>query len=252
MLKNMRGTPGQPDPSEPGSRIPVSITMPVTEVIPVVRMPEAKGRQIYFKEEDFEAHGYTDGCDGCDARRAGMPLRAHSDTCRARLTAALRSERNPRYLKAKERGGVEPTEPEPTEPRIQGEASGSAAARESPPEDTNQDKVHEEPEAENDRKMDLDKDEEEAKDTAADMPVPSDTDSDKAIMRQSVKQKIDKYEAKVERHSKKQATDRARSSAAGLGQELHPGKRGTVEEAAEAAATTVSYTHLTLPTKRIV
>ena len=42
-----------------------------------------------------------------------MPLRAHSDICRARLTAALRSERNPRYLKAKERGGVEPTEPEP-------------------------------------------------------------------------------------------------------------------------------------------
>ena len=45
-----------------------------------------------------------------------MPLRAHSDICRARLTAELRKARNPRYLKARERGGVEPTEPEPTEP----------------------------------------------------------------------------------------------------------------------------------------
>ena len=95
-----------------------------------------RGRQIYFKDEDFERHGYTDNCDGCDAKRAGMPLRAHSDTCRARLTAELRKDRNPRYLKAKERGGVEPTEPEPTE-----QAAEIPGDKEAPPWVTETDKA---------------------------------------------------------------------------------------------------------------
>ena len=116
MIRAMRGTPSQPDPNQVTTRIPVSITMPVSTPMPAIRLPEEKGRQIYFKEEDFEAYGYTDGCEGCDAKKAGMPLRRHSDECRARLTAELRKDRNPRYLKARERGGVEPTEPEPTGP----------------------------------------------------------------------------------------------------------------------------------------
>ena len=87
MIRAMRGTPSQPDPNQVTTRIPVSITMPVSTPMPAIRLPEEKGRQIYFKEEDFEAYGYTDGCEGCDAKKAGMPLRRHSDECRARLTA---------------------------------------------------------------------------------------------------------------------------------------------------------------------
>ena len=54
-------------------------------------------------------------------------------------------------------------------------------------------------------------------------------------MSRSVKQKVDRYEAKVERESKRLVTDKARSGAAGLGQQLSPGKRGTVEETAKTA-----------------
>ena len=54
-------------------------------------------------------------------------------------------------------------------------------------------------------------------------------------MRRTVKQKVERYESKLDRDAKRQATDKARSSAAGLGQELNPGKRGNIEEAAEAA-----------------
>ena len=154
MLKAMRGVPGQPDPSQQGVRIPVSITMPIAAPMPMVRVPEEKGRQIYFKDSDFEEHGYTDGCEGCDARKAGMPLRRHSDVCRARLTAELRKARNPRYLKARERGGVEPTEPEPTEPE---------EVRESPAAEAQEEEREEEKEGENTEVQEEEREREEAR-----------------------------------------------------------------------------------------
>ena len=34
------------------------------------RAPET-GRSVYFKREDFEKYGYTEGCEGCKRMRAG-------------------------------------------------------------------------------------------------------------------------------------------------------------------------------------
>ena len=172
-IRTMRGTPGQPDPNQPGARIPVTITMPIAEPMPIARIPEEKGRQIYFKESDFDMYGYTDGCEGCDTRRAGMPLRRHSDVCRARITAELRKERNPRYLKARERGGVEPTEPEPTEPR-----------------EEDKEIVEVEEEAKEEAPATSKEEDERDVDTHVDVKIPSDTESDEGIMRKSVKQKV--------------------------------------------------------------
>ena len=79
---------------------------------PLLKAPELKGRQVYFKDSDFDKYGYTKECPGCIARECGLPLKRHSDACRKRLTEALKEEGNPRYEAAKDRGGLEEEEEE--------------------------------------------------------------------------------------------------------------------------------------------
>ena len=125
-------------------------------------------------------------------------------------------------MKARERGGVEPTEPEPTGPEEAREEDNREGENKDPGAQV------EEEDKEGEDRIHVD--------THVDMKVPSDTESDGELMRKSVKQKIDRYEAKVDRETKRVTTDMSRAKAAGLGQELSPGKRGTLEEAARDAA----------------
>ena len=46
-------------------------------------------RRMRLKKSDFEEHGYTDGCIGCNAQRRGMTPQSHSEQCRARLEKLL-------------------------------------------------------------------------------------------------------------------------------------------------------------------
>ena len=105
-IEKMQGTPGQPDPSKPGIKVPVRITMPEEAMPTATREPESVGRKVYLKEEDFMVHGYTEGCPGCIAQKSGMPARAHNGICRKRLGLELQKESNPRWIRARERGGV--------------------------------------------------------------------------------------------------------------------------------------------------
>ena len=59
---------------------------------------------MYLKAEDFEVHGYTEGCDGCSRLKAGgMDARPHTETCRTRLEEELAKDNGPRWMKAKAR-----------------------------------------------------------------------------------------------------------------------------------------------------
>ena len=82
----------------------------------------------------LKKYGYTDGCIGCEARRAGMPLRAHNAICRDRLTQALRADRNPRYEAARDRGGVPPTVPEEEDKAKEEEPAAAVPEKEEEPE----------------------------------------------------------------------------------------------------------------------
>jgi len=64
---------------------------------------ETRARRVYLKAEDFEAHGYTEGCDGCSRQKAGMEARPHTETCRTRLEEELAKDNGPRWMKAKAR-----------------------------------------------------------------------------------------------------------------------------------------------------
>ena len=42
--------------------------------------------------DDVRAHGYTDGCKGCEASAFGLGSRSHSQTCRKRIEQQLKGK----------------------------------------------------------------------------------------------------------------------------------------------------------------
>ena len=95
LIKEMKGTPRQPNPLKPGTNIPIMIHFDETggEGEPEARVParrEDKPRAVYIKEWMLEEFGYTGDCPGCNAKRAGTSLqRSHTSECRQRLEEAL-------------------------------------------------------------------------------------------------------------------------------------------------------------------
>ena len=81
---------------DPGA-IPQEGNPPSTMPIPVpgYEIPQApdatSSRRMMLNPEDFTAHGYTDGCPGCDRirRGGGGGRRGHSDECRTRIETEL-------------------------------------------------------------------------------------------------------------------------------------------------------------------
>ena len=60
---------------------------------PGVHVPEE--RQLYIRKNvELVRHGYTEGCQGCNAARAGSAARAHSAECRVRITSAMEGRRD--------------------------------------------------------------------------------------------------------------------------------------------------------------
>ena len=81
-ILDMKGTPPRPDPSKPGLHIPVRIRL---EPDVAIRMPETRlsrkeegPRSAYLSKEDFVKLGFTEGCEGCSRKAAGMPPRPHT------------------------------------------------------------------------------------------------------------------------------------------------------------------------------
>ena len=64
-IKEMRGTPSQPNPSMPGINIPIMINIDPVDAraeAEEVREPrdETRARRTYLKPQDFENYGYTE------------------------------------------------------------------------------------------------------------------------------------------------------------------------------------------------
>ena len=72
MIKAIKGTPQQLDPSRPGLNVPIKINFePLVEVYPEEKFVDQdadKGRQIRrmkITQEILNKYGYTEGCDSC-------------------------------------------------------------------------------------------------------------------------------------------------------------------------------------------
>ena len=66
-IDKMHGTPKRPDPNMAGLDAPIRISVKAsdpTAEVEYVRRNRAEDifRPLYFKREDFEKYGYTDGC----------------------------------------------------------------------------------------------------------------------------------------------------------------------------------------------
>jgi hypothetical protein len=84
LIKNMQGTPQGPNPNRPGATIPIKINFdPIDrtkdQIIVVPARVEEGPRSMYIKAWMLEQYGYTEGCQGCDYKRAGLDAqRPHS------------------------------------------------------------------------------------------------------------------------------------------------------------------------------
>ena len=107
LVNGMMGTPGQPDPTKASIRIPIRVNFDDEEEEERADEPrpmrvELYPRAIYIQQWMVEAYGYTEGCAGCDSRRAGLTDRKqHSTRCRERMMAEL--EKDPRGKMTRDR-----------------------------------------------------------------------------------------------------------------------------------------------------
>lgn len=90
MIREMQGTPKQPDPSKPGLHIPVRIRKrPPVQVDMLELRPQREEdvpKVAYIKRRRFEKFGYTEECGGCKRLRSGvMPRRPPLESCRKRI-----------------------------------------------------------------------------------------------------------------------------------------------------------------------
>ncbi len=96
-IKAMIGTPQQPDPTKPGSRIPIRVSFdteqreePVPSELPKNEAPVRRNRMT---PGVLEKYGYTEGCPGCKCKRAGLEeSKNHTEGCRERIAAELAKE----------------------------------------------------------------------------------------------------------------------------------------------------------------
>ena len=96
-ITEMKGTPARPG-ILPGIHILISINIDQDNadghpIEVTARQEEKRARRVYLKAEDFELHGYTEGCDGCSRlKTGGMDARPHTETCRTRIEEELEKD----------------------------------------------------------------------------------------------------------------------------------------------------------------
>ena len=111
-IKRLQGTPQQPDPSKPGVRIPVRVTFdPMEEAEPSeareARREKELGRRMRITKPLLEHYGYSEDCEGCRRKRAGMDARLHTDRCRARLWDDMKKDDYGRVLVEREHARID-------------------------------------------------------------------------------------------------------------------------------------------------
>ena len=102
-IKNMRGTPQQPDPSKPGMMIPMKVRFDkASEQDPTgdTEVHDTETRRMRITQDVLSKYGYMDGCEGCETKRAGLAIsKNHSDDCRSRIMQAMDGDEGGRRAK---------------------------------------------------------------------------------------------------------------------------------------------------------
>ena len=101
----MRGTPSQPDPRRPGTAIPVRVTFDEKEGEAPERSEdkEVHRRRFRVTAQMLIDYGYTEGCEGCRLRKAGMEeRRGHTEECRRRIEKEMEKTEDGRRRKKNE------------------------------------------------------------------------------------------------------------------------------------------------------
>ena len=87
LIESMKGTPGQPDPNKPGDRIQIKVhfdDVDKDEIEDPEPLRQEMGiRRMRITPNMLERHGYTEGCEACRYKRAGINnSKGHSEECR--------------------------------------------------------------------------------------------------------------------------------------------------------------------------
>ena len=107
LIKEMKGTPCKPNPNKAGNFIPVYINFDATEDVEVdgelkPARTEGMPRAVYIKSWMTDTYGFTEDCQGCAAKRAGMRVsKTHSATCRKRIEEEIEKTERGQKAKAK-------------------------------------------------------------------------------------------------------------------------------------------------------
>ena len=105
LIKNMKGTPAQPNPNKMGLNVPIRVTFDPTPpefVEPQVQQRRVGGmpRQMPIHHWMLKKYGYTEDCKGCEQRRSGLGTRLpHNQPCRRRLEEAMAEDERGRGTK---------------------------------------------------------------------------------------------------------------------------------------------------------
>ena len=106
LIKEMKGTPKAPDPSKEGFNIPTKVNFDADEDAPAEEKQTDKIdiRRMRITPDLLKKHGYTDGCEGCRFKRAGLEgSRPHTEVCRKRLAEAMDKDEDGRRKIEKEK-----------------------------------------------------------------------------------------------------------------------------------------------------
>eukprot|EP00971_Amphidinium_carterae_P015640 308814-Amphidinium_carterae.1 len=96
LVETMVGTPWQPVPGSMDDVIPVKIDAPIPGAVVPPVAAEAPGvpRRVYIRRGvELERFGPMENCPGCRAYTRGLKAVPHSAMCRARISEAMRADR---------------------------------------------------------------------------------------------------------------------------------------------------------------
>ena len=101
----MKGTPRQPDPGKSceAIQIQVNFDLEASEALLEGKEGKVEARRMRITAAMLAKYGYTEGCEGCRYKRAGLAeAKAHSEKCRQRIVEAMRETEEGRRVMERE------------------------------------------------------------------------------------------------------------------------------------------------------
>ena len=113
-IRNLQGTPQQPDPRRRGTTVPISFRFEAktaeVQVQPAKEMAEPASRRRGITQTDLDKYGLTPGCPGCLAKQRGeIAKRGHSEACRRRIEGMMKDDVDDRKRLKHQRRGLHTT-----------------------------------------------------------------------------------------------------------------------------------------------